>query len=623
MTRLKSLIAGPAGARAIPVAVALVVFAASSPALLNTFVDWDDAILFRNNAGYRGLGWTQIRWMFTNVMMGHWVPLTWLTHGVDYVLWEMNPAGYHLVNLLFHAANAAVFFLIARRLLAAATALSGVSLRVAGATAALFFGLHPLRAESVAWVTERRDVVSGLFFLLAVLAYLRAASSDDGRRRWKLAVSAGCFVLAFTAKSMVMTLPVVLVLLDIYPLRRLDGRWWRWREEPARSVWKEKIPFVAIAAAGAVVAYYAQAANSFITSFSKVPWSSRPSIVAYGLWFYLSKTAMPSSLSPLYELPAEVDPLHPTFLVPALAVAAITTAAIALRRRWPAGLAAWVYYAVVLAPVVGIVHSGHQLAHDRYSYLACLSWALLVGAGAGAAVRAWQRGAVRPAVGRLAVGACALWIAALGFLTWNQVQIWRDTDSLWRHALESQPECTICQNNLGALLNNAGHLVQAKERFERVLELRPDRVRAHQNLALVAINMGQPANALDHYRRVLAAEPDDVESRNNLSVALTTLGRYREALWHLEYALRVQPESAMLHTNLGMVTWELGDPERALAYLERAVALKPDAPQAHLALGLVLAGQGRLAEATEEYEVLRRLDPKQASLLGPALLQEW
>ena len=199
----------------IPVALSLVTFAVFSPALGNGFVKWDDYVNLFENQNFRGLHWKQIRWMFTSALMGHYIPFTWLTFGLDYTLWGMNPFGYHLTNNLIHAANAALFYLVGLRLLGKATVLTGSALRLGSAVAALFFALHPLRAESVAWATERRDVLASLFFLLTILMYLKAAEHEGLERRRFQAGSVVCSVLAVLSKSIVMTLPLVLVLLDI------------------------------------------------------------------------------------------------------------------------------------------------------------------------------------------------------------------------------------------------------------------------------------------------------------------------------------------------------------------------------------------------------------------------
>src|SRR5712691_11017823 len=243
----------------VPLLIALITFAAFLPALQNQLV-WDDEQNLLGNPHYRGLGWIQLRWMWTT-HLGHYIPLTWMTLGLDYLLWGMNPVGYHLTNLLVHAANAVVFFFIARRLLTLALpspSERGHALAVSAAFAALVFAIHPLRVESVAWVTERRDVLSGLFYLSASLVYLRACERGE-RGRWRYWAAVGLFACALLSKSMVVNLPVVLVILDVYPLRRLGGTigWWSLADGP---VYTEKIPFVLLAAAASAIAVMAQSA---------------------------------------------------------------------------------------------------------------------------------------------------------------------------------------------------------------------------------------------------------------------------------------------------------------------------------------------------------------------------
>src|SRR5213594_890868 len=439
------------GARAIghwliPFAVALLTFVVLSPALRNGFVEWVDQINLTNNEDYRGLGSAQLKYFFTTTLMGHYIPLTWLTFGLDYVLWGMTPMGYHLTSLIIFAANAAVLYFVALHLLAKAAALAGVPLRVAAVAATLFFALHPLRAESVAWATERRDVLSGLFFLLTILTYLRMCEASGRRRGWLLAGGAVTYLLALASKGSVMVLPAVLILLDVYPLRHRS-----------RRVLLEKIPFVVLGLAGAAVAYYAQNANAFLTPLQHYPLTARIGMAFYSLWFYASKTVAPQALGPLYELPARVNPLDWPFLGPALAVTVLTAALVALRRRWPAGLAVWVYYAIALGPVIGIVHSGYQLTNDRYSYLPAIGFALIVGAAVGAVVSAGADGVLRPALVKAVIVLMIVWLGGLAYLSAQQTQIWRDTESLWRYAVEVEPDCSLCHGNVGTYLLDRGY----------------------------------------------------------------------------------------------------------------------------------------------------------------------
>jgi Tfp pilus assembly protein PilF len=603
----------------IPFALAVITFLAFSPALLNRFVEWDDYKNLFENPGFRGLGWTQIRWMFTSALMGHYIPVTWITFGLDYTLWGMNPLGYHVTNNLLHSANAALFYLVARRLLAKGTSITEWPLRAGSMVAALFFALHPLRAESVAWATERRDVLSGFFFLVAVLMYLRAAETGGWPRRRFLVGSAACYALALLSKSIVMTLPLILMLLDFYPLGRVQWRWGMWRDPSSRTVLKEKVPYLALGLAGAITSYWAVAANHSLTGFDRYGWPARIGMTGYSLWFYFEKTFLPLALSPLHELPAVVNPGEARFLLPGIGVVAISTAVLALRRRWPAGLALWIYYGLVLGPVTGIVHSGYQLTHDRYSYLSCLGWALLVGAAAGSVARAAAVGAVRPWFARGAAAVTVAWIIALGTLTWYQAQIWRDTETLWRHAAQSDPDCSICHINIGYFYYRQNLFTLARDECELALRLRPDRIWVHGNLGLILQALGDPEAAIRHLNIALARYPDDPGVLTNIGGVLNEQKRYAEAMPYLERANRIDPSFVPGLVTRGNALAETGQPEAALSYLLRARDLKPDEPLVYFNLVRTYLAAGRTDEARKEYAALAKLDPRSARGLEPAL----
>lgn len=606
----------------IPLTLAVVTFLVFLPALWNGFVEWDDQVNLYENPDYRGLTWPQIRWMFSNVLMGHWIPLTWLTFGLDYVFWEMKPFGYHLTSLLIFAANAPAFYFVALRLIRRATSFGEGVLRLSAVTATLFFALHPLRAESVAWATERRDVLSGFFFLLTVLMYLKA-QDQNGRRIWWLAGSIGMYVLALVSKASVMVLPPALIVLDVYPLRRLGGPWRAWVGPAARAVWLEKVPFAMLGAAGAAVTYYAQNSNLFITPLERYPASARPAMVFYSLWFYLEKTVMPLGLSPLYELPVHVNLLDRRFLLPALAVTAITLTVVLLRRRWPAGLAVWAYYAIALGPVIGIVHSGHQLTNDRYSYLPAIGFALLVGAAAGAIVRAGTAGVLRPSLVKAATGLMAVWLGGLAFLSTHQVQIWLDTESLWRYALEVDPDCSICHGNLGVNLLRQGYHQAAREELERVKVLRPDSKKVYLHIGYMYAMLGDFSRAVDNFKTYVARYPNDVDGLNNLAAALVNDKRAAEAMEPLERAMKLKPRYSVTHTSLAFAYLDLGDQARAKSLFRKAIALKYDSPQAWFGLARVNLETGNVDAAHKAWGLLGQFDPKLADRFGPAFIPTW
>ena len=489
--------------------------------------------------------------------------------------------------------------------------------------AALFFALHPLRAESVAWVTERRDVLSGLFFLLTILLYLAAADADGAPRRRLLVGSMAAYALALLSKSIVMTLPLVLLLLDVYPLGRLPLRRGMWREAATRALLREKLPYLALGLAGAVVSYWSVASQHFLTGSDKYGWPARIGIATYSVWFYVEKTAVPLALSPLYELPRVVSLLEARFLWSIVAAVAISLALLALRRRWPVGLAVWIYYGITIGPVAGIVHSGHQLTTDRYSYLPCLGLALIVGAAVGLMASAAAAGTVRPWLTRVAAVVAAAWILALGTLTWYQVQIWRDTETLWRYAVESDPECSICQNNVGVFYYRQRLYAPAKAKYDLALALRPDRLQVHGNLGLVLLEMGDVEGALRHIRIALDDSPKDPKNLTSMAYVLLTQKRHAEAMPYLERAYAIAPTYVPGLVNLGLALSETGHPEEGLAHLTRALELKPDESMVHVGLARVHLARGDYEAAAREYAVLTTLDPAAARALEPAFFSVW
>jgi tetratricopeptide (TPR) repeat protein len=429
-------------------------------------------------------------------------------------------------------------------------------------------------------VTERRGLLSAFFTLLTVLTYLRAAAEGGPRRRW-LAASVGCYLMALASKAAVVPLPLVLLVLDVYPLGRLQVRWREWGTSGARAVWLEKVPYAVLAVAAAAIALAVNHTEGRSSSMGAYPPSARWAMLSYGLTFYLEKTAMPLGLSPLYEVPEHVSPLDPPFLASIIAVVLLTGALARLRRRWPAGLALWITYTLMLVPVSGLFQTGHQLVADRYSYLSCLPWSLLLGAAVCATLDAAASRRLRTPFPALVTGVVALWIGGLAATTWFQVQAWRDSETLWRYALDRDPACVLCYNQLGAVLGNRGDTAWAVHYFERALELRPHDPRLRGNLGLAFLKTGRPADAIPHFIRALELKSTDVETRVHLGVALILVNRADEATEQLRQAVGQRPDHARARFELGR------------AYLVR----------------------GHRAEAEEQAAILRRLDPDLANEL--------
>lgn len=593
----------------------LAVVAVFGHGLYNEFVQWDDPINLIDNKNFRGLGWTQLQWMFSTTLMGHYIPVTWLSFGLDYVVWGMESAGYHFTNLVLHAANVVLFFFLALGLLPRALPwATALETRAGAALAALFFGVHPLRAESVAWATERRDVLSGVMFLACVLCYVASTEHREWRRRRRLLAALVFFALALLSKSITMTLPLALLIIDVYPLKRLPLAPREWLRPDVRSVLVEKVPFVLVATAGAAVSYWAVAMHSFFTSTVQYPLLSRVTMALYSVCFYIGKTVLPVGLAALYELPAMVDIREGRFGLTAVAALLITVSILGLSRRWPAGCAAYVYYAITIAPVGGLVHAGFQLAHDRYSYLSCLGFALLAGAIPALLGRARAQGILDRRLLRMAVVAVVLWIVALGILTWDQVRVWRNTESLWMHAAMAEPECSICHNNVAAHLVNAGNAEAALMHFGQTLALRPDRAKAYAGLGLALIQLDRSAEAEVHLTRAIAADGYDVSVLNNMTIALIRQAKFDQAIPYVRRALVLDPRNFLARSNYGMALAGAGQLKAALAQFHRAAALDAYAAEPRIGLVRGYLETGNRAEARKHYNILRQLHPK---LAGP------
>jgi tetratricopeptide (TPR) repeat protein len=599
---------------ALPALIVVLTFLAFLPALRNGFVNWDDELNFLKNPYYRGLGWTQIRWMFgASASYGHYIPLTWLTLGLDYVLWGINPLGYHLENLLLHCANAAIFFFVSRRLLAlAAPARANVDeagLDCAAAFSALFFSLHPLRVESVAWATERRDVLSGLFYMLMVLFYLKAyvEEREPQGRRW-LRLSAAVFALALLAKISGITFPLVLLGLDIYPLRRLPGDARRWLAPDVRHIWFEKIPFFLLSAAAGIAGMIAEANCGSIASLEAVGFVGRIALAAFSAAFNLWKTLVPTHLLPFYERPFPFDPALWPFALSGLIVVALSAALYGSRRRFPAGLAAWAVYLIILLPVSGLVTNGEQLAADRYSYLPCLGWAVLAGGGFWALqrrARAWRQ-------------AAAGVLLVLAVLTWRQTLIWHDSDKMWRHVLAISPDTAVAHNCLGMDLWARGRVAEAMDQYEEALRIRPIyNPMANSNLGIALQSLGKNAEAMEQFNEALAFAPGNAETHNNLGVVLQRQGQVAEAIAQYREALRLDPNFAVArgnlaaaHNNWGVALAGQGRSDEAIAQYREALRINPDMAETRQDLGLALVRQGKLEEAVSQFREALRIRPE-------------
>ena len=551
-----------------PILVVLAAFAAFLPALRNGFV-WDDSLIVQST-GWRGFGWENLKWMFAPRSFVKYQPVVWLSYAVDRRFWGMDPYGWHLSNLILHALTAVVLYSVCLRLLVRAARTPAESafweLRLAAGFAALVFAVHPLRVESVAWISERGDILSGFFSLLTVGAYLRACETapDPAARRCWTVLSLSFFAFALLSKASGVGLPLVLLALDFYPLNRLSS-------EGVRPVWTEKLPYFLLAAAAGVVGYLGQARSGAIRSLEKFGFGARAAQAFYGLVFYVHKTLLPTRLSPMYELPDPFHPLAAKFILSGIAAAALGAWLFALRRSRPGAFAAGFCYLAIVAPVLGVVPIGHQLVADRYSYLSCMAWAILAGAVFIRAHRRWPGG-----VRVMAFGA----VSALAFLTWRQTRIWHDEFSLWSAALAAYPQSAIAENNLGLDLMGHGKYDEAERHFRRALEMRPAYAEAVSNLGDIDYVHARGDEALRKYERALAINPGLSSVDLNIAIILMKRGEFARAIGRCGRALAINPDYFDAINTMGVAYLNLGNLTEARKRFLDALKIRPDSADA-------------------------------------------
>ncbi|HEY1268694.1 MAG TPA: tetratricopeptide repeat protein [Candidatus Binatia bacterium] len=575
-----------AASLAAPTLVAAATLIAFLPVLQNGFTNWDDYTNLLSNPNYRGLSWPHLVWMFTSIADSLYRPLTWLTFGADYVLWQMNPAGYHFSALFFHVANAVLFFFVARKLFVIETR-AGVHAVVAAVMAALFFSVHPLRVEAVAWTQARENVVAGLFFLLTLICYLKAVANGGAYQRWMLAAIIS-YALCLLGKGAFVTLPIGLLIIDFYPLRRFN-----------RAAWIEKTPFFVLALIAGLIAIYAKNQGHLLYGLDEYSLLQRLGIAAYGMVFYLWKTVAPVKLSPLYEMPQSVDAMTPYFIGSAAAASGLTVVLFALRRRAPAALATWLWYVALLAPTSGIMQNGLQIAADRYTYLPSLSLALL----AAALLLRWRDRIVSTAAGATLVA------VVLAGLSWQQTKVWRNSANLWFHAVSINPTSYVAHQFLGSALLESGQADAALDEYRKSRDINPRYASAYMSIGYILALRSDSAGAIENYRIALKLFPDSAAAHFNLANQLLKQGEIEEAVVHYGDAVRLNPNDAAARNNLGFLLARKGYAAAAEEHFRAAIHLNPYDPLAYYNLGMAALTRREYRQAAEYLRTALKLKP--------------
>ncbi len=580
---------------AVGVLLAFTVMAVFGQVVGHEFLNFDDGPYVYENAVVRGgLSVEGVKAAFTTTHSYSWHPLTTLSHMLDSELYGMNPAGHHLSSLLIHCATSILLFLLFR-------SMTGSLWR--SAAVALLFALHPLRAESVAWVSERKDVLCGLFFVLTLGAYVSYTRHRDAEPRFpfgRYLLVLVCLALGLMAKPMLVTMPFVLLLLDFWPLERLgEGS----ASGQRTNVLVEKVPVVVLSLAFSVLTILTQ--RGAMTSTEALSLGERlgNSVLSYVI--YIRQLFLPFDLAAVYPHAQQSLPVWQIGLALLLLVS-VTVWVVVYRKSWPFLAVGWFWYVGMLVPVSGLVQVGVQAHADRYTYLPHIGLYLMLVWG----VAAWwpahrlQR--------RVATVAVLVILGILGWLARAQTSHWRSSEALWRHTLAHTTRNSLAHAQLGAALMSEGEIPEAVQHLQMALVIRPDYPTPRYNLGTILARQGQLDAAIEQFRLAVQAKPDYAKAHNNLGTALHKRGRLDEAIASLARALEIDPSYAQAHLNLAAALTAAGRLPEAETHYHETLRLEPSSPEAHLGLGGLVAQLGRMAAASEHFRRATVLDPSSA-----------
>ena len=567
-----------------------------NPVNRHPFVNYDDdRYVTENPHVHKGLNWDTVAWAMTATEQGNWHPLTWLSHALDYQLFHQNPAGHHFTSLLIHAANAVLLFL----LLMYATGRLGPSLFVAA-----LFALHPINVESVAWIAERKNVLSTFFFFAALGAYCWYARKPDWKRY--LAFTS-LFILGLMSKPMVITLPFVLLLLDYWPLGRIEKGPKGPRpvmQAPISRLLFEKLPLLALSGASAVITMRAQQAGGAVRSITQFSLGVRleNAVVAYAT--YLWKMVWPSHLAPLYPHPGDSLAAWQV-VVSGLVLLAVSSVVLRFRSRRYL-MTGWLWFLGTLVPVIGLVQVGDQAMADRYAYIPLIGIFVMIAWGATDLADSRRIGFA----GRMIPAACIL--LALSWATNRQVGYWSSSYDLWTHTLAVTDRNFIAEDNLGGALLLQGKPDEAYPHFQAAAKINPRDPMSHSNLGAYLQQHGQLPEAMEQYQRTIELTSDAgllAATYANLGAAYRKLGDDEKARDSFDQALRLNPDQSNAYLGLGQLLEKQNQLDGAIKNYSRSVELRPT-DTGFLLLGHALESAGRLPEALAAYQAALKLSPE-------------
>lgn len=586
--------------------IALITFAVYLPALKNGFVNWDDHLYITENLIIRKIDLHFFKFVFTSVVNSNWHPLTIVSYAIDYSIWGLDPMGYHLINIILHSLDTFLAGVLAFRLvetkapLTPSNTLFGANRMafIAGVVASLLFGLHPVHVESVAWVSERKDVLSAFFFILAILAYLEYSDPKAPKKALYYPLTLVFFILALLSKPMAVTLPVVLLILDYYPLERFSD------QNGIKRLVLEKVPFFLISLLSALATIWAQASSGAVMTFENYPVSMRVLITVKGFIFYLYKMLLPLSLSPCYPPPLKADLLTFEFVISLAALICITLFCVLTIKRSKIFSAAWLYYIVTLLPVVGIIQVGGQAAADRYTYLPSLSPFILAGAGAAYLFEKFSKKPL-PIILALSIIVTS---SALGAKTISQQAVWKDSLTLWSEAIRQYPmSVPLIYNNRGLAYNKLGDYQKAIEDFDTALKINPSFFYTYVNRGIVYGKVGKFNEAIADFDSALRLKPDYGEAYYYRAIADFNLNAIDNAIYDLTQAIKFSQGYVDAYNKRGQAYIAVGNYALAIEDFRTALSLDPENGALYYNLGAASSKAGDTAGAEASFKRAREL----------------
>jgi tetratricopeptide (TPR) repeat protein len=566
--------------------LSLAILLAYLPVKSYDFVNFDDPDYVSANAHVRqGITPGGVRWAYTSTEAANWFPLTRLSHMLDVEIFGLDAGWHHLDNVLLHTIATLLLFAFLNR---------ATSLKWPSAMVALLFALHPLHVESVAWIAERKDTLAALFWFLALWAYVRYTEKPGLGRYLFVVVS---FCLGLMSKPMIVTFPFVLLLVDVWPLRR-------------GLRLREKIPFFVLSAVSATVTYLTQTGSGAVNALP-IPFAMRVENALLSYCIYIAKMFWPTGLAVFYPYPLDI----PAWQAAGAALALLGISALALRvfKTRPYFAVGWFWYLGTLVPVIGFIQVGAQARADRYTYVPMVGLSIVL---------AW--GLAEVLKSKVAISGAIVACLACAVLCEAQIEYWRNSETLFRHTLDVTSGNYLAYHNLGVALAEEGHFPEAIKQYQAALQIAPNAANLQTDYGNALAKSGRIPEAIAHYRAALGALPDAPITHNDLANALAaTPGGIPEAIAEYQIALRLKPDyvearnnlaqvqsnAAELDYNQGVDLAKAGKPEAAIARFEEALWLKPDYVDAHNNLGVVLAGAGRVEEAISHFETALRIDP--------------